>query len=174
MKLIWFLCAFLATLNIYAAEYIGNESCIDCHKEAVQDWQGSDHDKAMQHANADSVLGDFNNVSLDFEGKTNRFFQQDKTYWVNIEGPDGQFHDYQIIYTFGFEPLQQYMVQFEDGRVQLIPFAWDTRPLKLGGQRWYHLYPNMKKSDEFYWTNPGQNWNYMCADCHSTNLNKEL
>lgn len=158
--------------NVIAADFVGNESCVNCHKEEVEAWIGSDHDMAMKHADKDSVFGDFNDVSFEFEGKTNRFFRKGKEYWVNIEGPDGKFQDYQISYTFGFEPLQQYMVEFDDGRIQLIPFAWDSRSKEEGGQRWYHLYPNMKKTDEFYWTNSGQNWNFMCADCHSTDVKK--
>lgn len=158
--------------TVFSADFIGSESCIDCHKEAVDAWQGSDHDMAMKHADKSSVFGDFNDATFEFEGKTNRFFQKGKEYWVNIEGPDGQFHDYKISYTFGFEPLQQYMVEFDDGRIQLIPFAWDSRHKNQGGQRWYHLYPDMEKTDEFYWTNTGQNWNFMCADCHSTNVQK--
>jgi len=163
---------FFISISVFSAEYTGNESCVDCHEDEVNAWRGSDHDMAMKHADTSSVLGDFNNASFEFEGKKNRFFKQEGEYWVNIEGPDGKFHDYKISYTFGFEPLQQYMVEFDDGRIQLIPFAWDARPTAEGGQRWYHLYPRMKKTDEFYWTNAGQNWNFMCADCHSTNLKK--
>lgn len=155
-----------------ASDYVGSQTCVSCHKEAYQAWQGSHHQLAMQHANNDSMLGDFNNAQFEFDGKINRFYRKGEQYWVNIEGPDNQFHDYQIKYTFGVTPLQQYMVEFDDGRVQLIPFSWDARTKELGGQRWYHLYPDMAKSDEFYWTNIGQNWNFMCADCHSTNLQK--
>ncbi|MFM2599677.1 tetratricopeptide repeat protein [Vibrio fortis] len=154
------------------ATFVGSEACIDCHKNEVEAWQGSHHDMAMKHADKTSVLGDFDDVRVMHEGKENRFFQKEKEYWVNIEGPDGQFHDYKISYTFAFEPLQQYMVEFDDGRVQLIPFAWDSRTSEAGGQRWFHLYPNTTNTDEFYWTNSGQNWNFMCADCHSTNLQK--
>lgn len=154
------------------ATFVGSEACIDCHKNEVAAWQGSHHDMAMKHADKTSVLGDFDDVRVMHEGKENRFFQKGKEYWVNIEGPDGQFHDYKISYTFAFEPLQQYMVEFDDGRVQLIPFAWDSRTSEAGGQRWFHLYPNTINTDEFYWTNSGQNWNFMCADCHSTNLQK--
>ena len=154
------------------ATFVGSEACIDCHKNEVEAWQGSHHDMAMKHANKTSVLGDFDDVRVMHDGKENRFFQKGKEYWVNIEGPDGQFHDYKISYTFAFEPLQQYMVEFDDGRVQLIPFAWDSRPNEAGGQRWFHLYPDTTNTDEFYWTNSGQNWNFMCADCHSTNLQK--
>ncbi|MFA0230332.1 tetratricopeptide repeat protein, partial [Vibrio sp. 10N.261.45.A7] len=130
------------------------------------------HDMAMKHATDESVLGDFNDQTVTHNGKPNRFFRNGKEFWVNIEGPDGQFKDYKISYTFAFEPLQQYMVEFEDGRVQLIPFAWDSRTEGEGGQRWFHLYPDTTNTDEFYWTNSGQNWNFMCADCHSTNLEK--
>ncbi|QFT12564.1 tetratricopeptide repeat protein [Vibrio sp. THAF190c] len=154
------------------ANYVGSEACIDCHAGQVEAWQGSHHDMAMKHADKTSVLGDFDDVRVMHEGKENRFFQKGKEYWVNIEGHDGQFHDYKISYTFAFEPLQQYMVEFDDGRVQLIPFAWDSRTSEAGGQRWFHLYPDTTNTDEFYWTNSGQNWNFMCADCHSTNLQK--
>ncbi|NOH31904.1 multiheme c-type cytochrome [Vibrio chagasii] len=155
-----------------SAAYIGSDACIDCHSAEVEAWQGSHHDMAMKHATDDSVLGNFDNQTITHQGKANRFFRKGDEFWVNIEGPDGQFKDYKISYTFAFEPLQQYMVEFEDGRVQLIPFAWDSRTKSEGGQRWFHLYPDTTNTDEFYWTNSGQNWNFMCADCHSTNLEK--
>ncbi|MEZ8020897.1 multiheme c-type cytochrome [Vibrio splendidus] len=154
------------------ATYVGSEACVDCHSAEVEAWQGSHHDMAMKHATDESVLGDFNEQTVTHKGKPNRFFRKGDDFWVNIEGPNGQYQDYKISYTFAFEPLQQYMVEFEDGRVQLIPFAWDSRTESEGGQRWFHLYPDTTKTDEFYWTNSGQNWNFMCADCHSTNLEK--
>ncbi|MEZ9517066.1 multiheme c-type cytochrome [Vibrio splendidus] len=154
------------------ATYVGSEACVDCHSAEVEAWQGSHHDMAMKHATDESVLGDFNDQTVTHKGKPNRFFRKGDDFWVNIEGPNGQYQDYKISYTFAFEPLQQYMVEFEDGRVQLIPFAWDSRTEDEGGQRWFHLYPDTTNTDEFYWTNSGQNWNFMCADCHSTNLEK--
>ncbi|EGQ7938976.1 tetratricopeptide repeat protein [Vibrio vulnificus] len=152
--------------------YVGSDACMGCHQNEVEAWRGSHHDMAMKHASDEAVLGDFNDHTFIYEGKSNRFYQKGEEYWVNIEGSDGQWHDYKISYTFGWEPLQQFMVEFSDGRVQLIPFAWDSRAKQLGGQRWFHLYPDTTPTDEFFWTNTGQNWNFMCADCHSTNLEK--
>ncbi|MGR5520194.1 multiheme c-type cytochrome [Vibrio sp. PNB22_4_2] len=152
--------------------YVGSEACVDCHQKETEAWQGSHHDMAMRHADVESVLGDFNDYTFTFKGKPNRFYRKGDEYWVNIQGPDSEWHDYKISYTFAWEPLQQYMVEFEDGRLQLIPFAWDSRAKEQGGQRWFHLYPDTTPTDEFYWTNTGQNWNFMCADCHSTNLEK--
>ncbi|MBE7215922.1 deca-heme c-type cytochrome [Shewanella benthica] len=158
--------------SVQAADFVGTETCIDCHQTEYQDWQGSDHDMSMRHADVDSVRGNFNDFTLMHDDLANRFFTKGEQYWVKIAGNDGKLNDYQIKYTLGYDPLQQYMVEFEDGRVQLIPFAWDSRNQEDGGQRWFHLYPEQKVTDNFYWTNPGQNWNFMCADCHSTNLSK--
>lgn len=163
----------------FAQTFVGSKACIGCHEKAYQDWQGSHHDMSMKHADSKSVLGDFNNATLATQDKKsdklNTFFKKGPQFWVNIKGEDGKFHDYQIKYTFGYEPLQQYMVEFDDGRVQLIPFAWDSRVKEEGGQRWFNLYPDMtEKHQEFFWTNTGQNWNYMCADCHSTNVDKNF
>ncbi|MBU2870915.1 ammonia-forming cytochrome c nitrite reductase subunit c552 [Colwellia sp. E2M01] len=174
-----FLGSTLSLQPAISAEFTGSKTCINCHQQAYKDWQGSHHDMSMKHADKTSVLGDFNNASLPSSNKeltkTSRFFKKGEQFWVNIQGEDGKFHDYQIKYTFGYTPLQQYMVEFDDGRVQLIPFAWDSRSKADGGQRWFNLYPDMtKKYQEFFWTNTGQNWNYMCADCHSTNVEKNF
>ncbi len=157
------------------ASYVGSEICAGCHQAESKKWQGSHHDMAMRHAKPDAVKGDFDNVEFGFNNEINKFFRKGDAYWVNIKGADGKFSDYQIKYTFGVYPLQQYMVEFDDGRIQLIPYAWDDREASQGGQRWFHLYPEFTDSrDEFFWTNTGQNWNYMCADCHSTNVKKNF
>jgi tetratricopeptide (TPR) repeat protein len=77
--------------------------------------------------------------------------------------------DFEITYTFGWYPLQQYLVPFPGGRLQCLPIAWDVK-----AKKWYHLYPKapIDPGDWLYWTNAGQNWNGMCAECHSTNLKK--
>lgn len=156
-----------------AADFVGAKACENCHAEEFKAWQGSHHERAMDHVSDASVLGDFSNTVFKDAGKANRFFRKGKEFWVNIQGPDGKFNDYLIKYTFGYTPLQQYMVEFDDGRLQLIPYAWDSREKSAGGQRWFNLYPQFnKKHQDFFWTNTGQNWNYMCADCHSTDVKK--
>jgi len=163
------------TDSAFSAEFVGAKQCNSCHPKEVNAWQGSHHAQAMQHANKSSVLGDFNNVHFNGNHFFSKIVKSTTQFWVNIKGKNGKFADHQIKYTFGVSPLQQYMVEFDDGRVQLIPFAWDSRAKKEGGQRWFNLYPKMTdKHQEFFWTNTGQNWNYMCADCHSTNVKKNF
>jgi tetratricopeptide (TPR) repeat protein len=128
----------------------------------------------MQIANDETVLGDFGNAKFSYRGVESTFFRRADRFFVNTDGPDGKLHDYEIQYTFGVTPLQQYLIAFPGGRYQALSIAWDTRPKERGGQRWFHLYPNERidHRDELHWTGLQQNWNYMCADCHSTNLKK--
>ena len=154
--------------------FTGSKSCVACHAEQQQNWQGSDHDLAMQHASEETVLGDFENAEISTNGISSRFFKKDGKFWINTDGADGSMQDFEISYTFGVSPLQQYLVEFPDGRVQALGISWDTRPASEGGQRWFHLYPDetINAGDILHWTGQQQNWNYMCADCHSTNLIK--
>ena len=140
----------------------------------MSQWQGSHHQLAMQEAGPTSVLGDFSDTTFTASGVTSRFFTSNGKYFVNTDGPNGDLADYQIRYTFGVTPLQQYLIEFPDGRIQALSIAWDTRAASDGGQRWFHLYPNeqIDHTDELHWTRPQQNWNSMCADCHSTNVRK--
>lgn len=162
------------TIPAAKAAYQGSESCRACHEEEYALWQGSDHALAMQQATSDTVLGDFSGVEFTHFNTTSRFFRRGDEFFVATDNADGDMEDFLISYTFGVEPLQQYLVEFPNGRLQTLPLAWDSRPAAAGGQRWYHIYPNepIESGDELHWTGREQNWNYMCAECHSTNLAK--
>ena len=157
-----------------AAAYVGRDSCVECHARELKAWQGSDHDLAMQVADLKSVLGNFAGARFTYAGTTSTFSRRDGKFVVNTDGPDGKLADYEIRYTFGVHPLQQYLIAFPGGRMQALSIAWDSRPKAEGGQRWFHLYPgqNIKAGDWLHWTSGGQNWNFTCAECHSTNLRK--
>ena len=128
----------------------------------------------MDHATEKTVLGDFNDASFDYYGVRSRFFRKDGKFFVETDGPDGKLATFQVKYTFGVDPLQQYLIEFPDGRVQALSIAWDSRPKDKGGQRWFHLYPNenIRHDDILHWTKLNQNWNFMCAECHSTDVHK--
>src|SRR5439155_24628916 len=90
------------------------------------------------------------------------------------ERPDGKLATFEVKYTFGIDPLQQYLIEFLDGRLQALSIGWDSRPKEQGGQRWFHLYPNeeIRHGDVLHWTKLNQNSNFMSAECHSTGVRK--
>ena len=154
------------------AQFVGSQQCQSCHAEVYRDWTGSHHQLAMQPANPETVLGDFSDVGFDYFGAKSRFYRRDGDYYVHTEDVAGSPREFRIAYTFGVEPLQQYLIEFADGRLQTLPYSWDSRPAVDGGQRWFHIYPqgHIKPGDGLHWTGREQNWNYMCAECHSTNV----
>lgn len=128
----------------------------------------------MDHATEKSVLGNFSDVKFIYFDVQSRFFRNGEKYFVETDGPDGKLATFEIKYTFGVDPLQQYLIEFPDGRLQALSIAWDTRPKEHGGQRWFHLYPkeNIRSDDVLHWTKLNQNWNFMCSECHSTGVTK--
>ncbi len=128
----------------------------------------------MQPATAETVRGDFSGVRFAGRGMDAVFSRRDGKFFVHTNGPDGKPADFEVKYTFGVAPLQQYLLELPRGRLQAFTVAWDTRPKDRGGQRWFHLQPGQRiaASDELHWTGPQYNWNFMCADCHSTGLRK--
>ncbi len=128
----------------------------------------------MQPATEATVLGNFKDEQFTDSGVTSTFFRRDNKFMVRTDGPDGAMHDYEIGFTFGVYPLQQYLIATPGGKLQAFGIAWDSRAREAGGQRWFHLYPNQNLSapEPAHWTGIDQTWNYMCADCHSTNVRK--
>jgi len=150
-----------------------NKNCVSCHQQSHEQWQQSDHAKAMAIADKNSVLANFNNVDVKHYGQKAHFFIKDNQYQVRISY-DGKIDSYEVKYVFGHYPLQQYLVETQKGRLQVLPFAWDSRTKADGGQRWYHNYSHeeIRPEDRLHWRQPLQNWNGMCADCHSDGLKR--
>ncbi|MEZ4746913.1 MAG: tetratricopeptide repeat protein [Calditrichia bacterium] len=150
-----------------AATFVDEQVCANCHEKEAAEWRGSQHDLAMQIASDATVLGDFDNAVFAHFGDTSRFYKNGNQFFVFTEDSGGKFREFRIEYTFGVYPLQQYLVAFPGGRLQALSIAWDVPQ-----QRWFHLYPDetFAPDDALHWTGAYQNWNTMCAECHSTNL----
>lgn len=173
------------------ATYVGQQTCVSCHKEEAALYAGSHHDQAMQIASDETVLGNFDNATFEHHGVVSRLFREGEKFMVHTEGPDGQMRDFEVKYVFGVEPLQQYMVELPAAgqaatelgtgtsatnvpRVQVLRISWDTAK-----QEWFYLAPpdvdeKLDPTDDLHWTGIGQRWNNMCAECHSTDYQKQF
>ncbi|MCC7463732.1 MAG: hypothetical protein IT480_14865 [Gammaproteobacteria bacterium] len=123
----------------------------------------------MQRPSAASVLGNFDDITVRTASTgITRLMRHGDRYTIHTAGPDGQIADYDVQYTFGVDPLQQYLLALPGGRLQAFTLAWDTQ-----AHRWYDLSPDVAgPGDALHWTGAYYNWNYMCADCHSTGVRK--
>ncbi len=154
--------------------FVGRAACAECHARQTEAWRGSDHDLAMQPADRAHGAGRLRQSDARWRRGKSTFLWRDDKPFVRTEGPNGQVGDFEIAYTFGVRPLQQYLVALPGGRYQALNLAWDSRPKTEGGQRWFDLYATERPrpGDPLHWTGRDQTWNHMCSECHSTNLFK--
>jgi len=160
------------TIPYEQADFVGADKCAECHTNEHNLWLESHHAMSMAVATDETVLGDFNNAELTEEGQVHKFYKRDDRFFVFTEGPEGEWEEFEVTHTFGYVPLQQYLVPFGKGKYQCLPLAWDT--IKKG---WFNLSmaiynEKIHHNDWLHWTNQAQNWNGMCSECHSTNLRK--
>jgi len=149
--------------------YVEESSCRQCHQSAAKAWADSHHAKAMAKATPATVLGDFGGVDFEHKGVVSRFFRKGDRHFVHTQGADGKAADFEIAYTFGVDPLQQYLIEVPGGRLQALTIAWD-----VSAKRWFQLQPeeNTPPGDWLHWTGRGQNANTTCIGCHTTGFEK--
>ncbi len=150
--------------------FVGDKTCQSCHSYQFDEWKGSHHDYAIAEADEESVRGDFENAEFTQGENSYRFYRNGSDYMVEVREL-GVSETYKIDYTFGWEPLQQYLIEIGDGKMQALHIAWDTEQ-----NRWFSLQPDAEyePDDWMHWKGGSMNWNTMCADCHSTNLKKNF
>lgn len=161
--------AYSGSIFCSPLKYVDNRLCLSCHQKQAKQWQGSDHYFSMLPANPQSVLGDFNNQTFKTKTQSIEFSQQKGQYFIIVTSAEKPRQKYEVKYTFGYHPLQQYLVQFPNGKLQAFNIAWDSTKNK-----WFNL---AKEEDLFegsplHWSKRFYNWNHNCAECHSTNYKK--
>lgn len=151
---------------------VGAQVCQGCHAVEYAQWQNSHHALAMQPADESTVLAQFpqeiDGLSLSRQG--DGFFVTDQA----AVDDQGRAQTFAITHTFGVEPLQQYLADTGQGQLQTLRASWDSRPGEAGGQRWFLQYPDevIPPGDVLHWMGYAQNWNSMCADCHTVGFKK--
>ncbi len=160
----------IVTLHAAEPRYVANQQCLSCHQEAAKQWRQSDHYFSMLPATPENVLGAFDNRTLNHNGHTLRFFKSKEGYFISITKPEAPEETFKVTYTFGYNPLQQYLLEFPDGKYQVFYMAWDTKR-----KRWYSLAKEDELSEPspLHWRKRFYNWNTSCADCHSTQYSKQ-
>lgn len=131
----------------------------------------------MEPATPETVLAAFDGRTLENGGASWRFSRDAEAFVVERTDPTGEVMRSVVRFTFGVEPLQQYLVERPGGRMQALPIAWETAwetaPDAAEG-RWFALQPGEAPplGDPLHWDSLAYNWNSQCAVCHSTALRK--
>lgn len=163
--------AMAAAQTATVPSYVGSEQCTDCHTEAAAAWQGSHHALAWTLPGPDTIIADFDGTSFTHDGSTTEFSQTGGEYRMTITERDGSTTAYPVHSVVGIEPLQQYLLETETGRLQSNDIVWDAEK-----KQWYTLYPDqdLPIGDGLHWTGPYKTWNARCAECHATGYKRNF
>ncbi|HXG48309.1 MAG TPA: tetratricopeptide repeat protein [Methylomirabilota bacterium] len=150
--------------------YAGSAQCRDCHPAAYAAWTDSHHGLAERP------------FSMEREGEAfdpPRSFRHghqttDLRLWdgqpeVTTLGVGGVRASHRVAHVIGHDPLRQFLVPAEGGRLQVLEAAFDPRR-----REWFNVYgdEDRQPGEWGHWTGRGMNWNQMCASCHNTRLRK--
>lgn len=140
------------------AGFAPTSRCTGCHPDEAARWRGSPHDLAMAKPTPETVQGDFREVVFE----DTRLSHSGPDWSFEIRAADGSVERHRVEYTFGTAPLQQYLLKLPGGRLQASALAWDTSK-----GRWFRV-----QDPALHYTSRYQTWNTMCAECHSTDVDK--
>ena len=148
---------------------MGSDQCIECHRPEAEAWATSHHALAWTEIEAGHIVADFDGTRFDHDGMSVEFSVASDGPRANVTEKDGVTTEYGVHSVVGIEPLQQYLLETEPGRLQSFDVVWDTE-----ARQWFHLYPDqdLPPDDGLHWTGPYKNWNARCAECHATGFEK--
>ncbi len=165
--------------------YMASDTCLPCHPREHATWKAGYHRTMTQTAQPGSMLGDFEDLTLYFDGREYRLYRRGEEYRVELPAPDmvdramliaesGDLRgaqeyaatiprvDRPITLTTGSHHYQLYWYPNGNGReLYMLPFAYLIRD-----QRWvprvsvFLTPPDLRE--------PRKRWNRDCLPCHST------
>ncbi len=154
-------------LEIPEDGFISSRTCRACHPREYATWHASYHRTMTQVATANSVLGDFSEVSLSLHGQDVRLFQRDGKYWAEIQEETEertQVGEHEVVMTTGSHHMQFYWYSSgNDRELGKLSFVF-----LLSEQRWVPADSTFLRPPNFIGSTVHGQWNLNCINCHTT------
>jgi hypothetical protein len=160
--------------NIRKADYVGPESCRECHEANYHDWSRHGHRYMTGKTTPDRVFGDFSGKTIKYQGGEGHFYKKDGKFRMRLSR-NGKVWEYVLTRTIGWRHMQDYAGHLESGpdhpesarrnTEHVMPFGYD-----IGSKAWMptvHVFPDYDIPDSF---EPHRIAPYDggCSDCHNT------
>jgi predicted CXXCH cytochrome family protein len=158
-------CAFRASAQEPAPNYVGEAVCAKCHDTSV--WAQSRHSKMVQPATEQGVRGDFARARVLLRGKPYLLEHRGSEYFITETYLTPKPQRHKVQYTLGNRRIQHYLTTLADGRVIVLPPTWD-----IVRKKWFHNLDIDDPEEE-----PGvliQVWNKQCYSCHVSHEQKHF
>jgi predicted CXXCH cytochrome family protein len=152
------------------AQYAGSASCQDCHAEEFKQWHGSNHQRAERPINPAEDDAAFEPPrTLQRGAQRSLISVSNSVPQVQTLGLSGKSETHPLSRVIGNDPLRQFLVAGSGGRYQALDAAYDPH-----SNQWFNVFGTEDRhpGEWGHWTGRGMNWNYMCANCHNTRLQR--
>lgn len=141
--------------------FVGSSACQSCHPAQYGSWHDSFHRTMTQRATPEAVLGDFDDVTLEYFGREYRLSRRGEEFWIAQSGGRAA----RVVQTTGSHHYQVYWVNGGRGNMlQNFPYVY-----LLDDKRW------VRRNDVFMapaeissQPESVRPWNDGCIACHST------
>ena len=155
--------------------YVSSDTCRSCHPHEYSTWHDSYHRTMTQVAGVESVVGDFENVELEFAGRTYRMMRRGDEYWMELDDPNWSGDpaevprvERKIVMTTGSHHMQFYWHTTGRGReVRLAPFGYLIDRQEWIPTRATFLVPPWP-ADTVMPSESIVRWDKGCIKCHAT------
>jgi hypothetical protein len=147
-------------------EYRTSTSCKVCHPGQHQSWHASYHRTMTQLATPETVIGDFDNVSLSSGEREYQLYRDGDTFKVTLVDDIGQIVHLPIVMTTGSHHMQIYwfsLGQPGSRTLGMLPFAFLAEQ-----QKWIPRHAAFLMPDERNLEIIVGRWNATCIRCHTT------
>jgi predicted CXXCH cytochrome family protein len=109
------------------AEYVSSAACRACHPDQYTSWHRSFHRTMTQVANPDTVRGNFNNLSLPYDGDDHRLERRGKEFWVETVDPD-----WKLVFALKKEAFAKGQAKFPPVEPEHKPKVWKQIDMLTG------------------------------------------
>ena len=95
--------------NIMPGDYMGPDSCVECHPTQHNLWKDHPHAKMNQLPSKATVLADFDDAALELPGGTATFTTIDDDYFMSVHRDGKLFRRYLVTRTVGSRFMQYFI-----------------------------------------------------------------
>ena len=74
-------------VETHSDTFATSASCRACHPDAYDTWQATYHRTMTQRAGPESVLGDWDDVRLERDGRAYHLYREGDAFWVDMPRP---------------------------------------------------------------------------------------
>jgi tetratricopeptide (TPR) repeat protein len=161
-----------AAVKMGAPDFVGSQSCRECHEKFYQLWSTSFHGLAMQPYTSELARTNLTEQKTEVVAGKYRFLADLRNSVILERKAEGE-KRYPIVQVMGGKNVYYFLTPLERGWLQVLPVAYDVRR-----REWFDTTASAmrhfgdRRDEALYWKDRPLTFNTSCFGCHVSQLSK--